>query len=251
MEFLLTKEEQTRSKTYGGLGSKMHTALHEVLGHASGKIEAGVGTPKETLKNYRSALEEGRADLFALYYILDPKMVELGLVPSDEVGKTEYDTYITSGIMYQLRRLKLGEVIEESHMRNRAMVARWAYEHGKEDNVIEKVIQSGKTYFKINDYQKLRDLFGQLLREVQRIKSQGDFEAARALFEDYGVQVDRELHQEVIDRAAILKGAPYGGFINPKLVPVMENDQIVDVRVEYPDDFAEQMMEYAKDYSNL
>jgi dipeptidyl-peptidase-3 len=250
-EFMLTEEERARAKEHGGLADKMHTALHEVLGHASGRIEPGVGTPKETLKNYRSALEEGRADLFALYYILDPKMVELGLVPSDEVGKTESDTYITNGIMYQLRRLQLGEKIEESHMRNRAMVARWAYEHGKKDNVIEKVIQDGKTYFKINDYEKLRDLFGQLLREVQRIKSQGDFEAARALFEDYAVQVDQELHQEVLDRVATFKGSPYGGFINPRLVPVIANDEIVDVRVEYPDDFTDQMLEYAEWYGNL
>jgi len=250
-EFLLTKEEQNRAKQHGNLGSKMHTALHEVLGHASGRIEPGVGTPKETLKNYRSAMEEGRADLFALYYILDPKMVELGLVPSDEVGKTEYDTYITNGNMYQLRRLQLGEVIEESHMRNRAMVARWAYEHGKADNVIVKVNQDGKTYFKINDYQKLRDLFGQLLREVQRIKSQGDFEAARSLIEDYAVQVDADLHQEVLDRVETLGGAAYGGFINPRLVPVMINEEIVDVRVEYPNDFTEQMLEYSEHFGNL
>ena len=249
-EFLL-EEESARAKMHGSLSSNMHTALHEVLGHASGKIEPGVGTPKETLKNYRSAMEEGRADLFALYYILDPKMVELGLVPSDEVGKSEYDTYITNGIMYQLRRLQLGEVIEESHMRNRAMVARWAYEHGKEENVIEQVKKDGKTYFKINDYQRLRELFGELLREVQRIKSQGDFEAAKALIEDYAVQVDQELHQEVLDRVSTFKGAPYGGFINPRLLPVIENEEIVDVRVEYPDDFTEQMLEYSEWYGNL
>jgi dipeptidyl-peptidase-3 len=249
-EFLL-EEESDRVKIHGSLSSNMHTALHEVLGHASGKIEPGVGTPKETLKNYRSAMEEGRADLFALYYILDPKMVELGLVPSDEVGKSEYDTYITNGIMYQLRRLQLGEEIEESHMRNRAMVARWAYEHGKGENVIERVKKDGKTFFKINDYQRLRELFGELLREVQRIKSQGDFEAAQALIEDYAVQVDPELHKEVLDRVSTFKGAPYGGFINPRLLPVIENEKIVDVRVEYPEDFTEQMLEYSEWYGNL
>ena len=250
-EFLLSDEQKQRAEQHGSLADKLSTALHEVLGHASGKIESGVGTPKETLKNYRSALEEGRADLFALYYILDPKLVELGLVPSDEVGKTEYDTYITNGIMYQLRRLQLGEDIEESHMRNRAFIARWAYENGKDDGVIEKVQRDGKTYFLINDYQKLRELFGELLREVQRIKSQGDFEAAKALIEDYGVKVEPELHKEVLDRVSTLKGAPYGGFINPRLLPVIENDQIVDVRVEYPDDFTQQMLEYAEQYGNL
>ena len=206
-EFLLSNEQKQRAAQYGGLADKMHTALHEVLGHASGKIEPGVGTPSETLKNYRSALEEARADLFSLYYIVDPKLVELGLATSDELGKTEYDTYITNGIIYQLRRLQLGDDIEQAHMRNRAMVARWAYEHGKEDNVIEKVVKDGKTYLIINDYQKLRDLFGQLLREVQRIKSQGDFDAAKKLFEDYGVKVDQELHKEVLDRVATLEGS--------------------------------------------
>ena len=250
-EFALTQEEKDRAKEFGALAGKLHTALHEVVGHASGQLEPGVATPKETLKNYRSALEEGRADLVSLYYIVDPKLQELGLVPSDEVGKAEYDSYIRNGMMVQLRRLQPGEVIEESHMRNRAMVARWAYENGKPDNVIEKVVQDGKTYYRINDYDQLRELFGQLLREVQRIKSQGDYQAGRDLIENYGVQVDAELHAEVLERSAALKSAPYGGFINPKLVPIMEGDAVIDVRLEYPADFTEQMLYYSENYSNL
>ena len=250
-EFALTQEEKDRAKEFGALAGKLHTALHEVVGHASGQLEPGVATPKETLKNYRSALEEGRADLVSLYYIVDPKLQELGLVPSDEVGKAEYDSYIRNGMMVQLRRLQPGEVIEESHMRNRAMVARWAYENGKPDNVIEKVVQDGKTYYHINDYDQLRELFGQLLREVQRIKSQGDYQAGRDLIENYGVQVDAELHAEVLERSAALKSAPYGGFINPKLVPIMEGDAVIDVRLEYPADFTEQMLYYSENYSNL
>ena len=250
-EFALTQEEKDRAKEFGALAGKLHTALHEVVGHASGQLEPGVATPKETLKNYRSALEEGRADLVSLYYIVDPKLQELGLVPSDEVGKAEYDSYIRNGMMVQLRRLQPGEVIEESHMRNRAMVARWAYENGKPDNVIEKVVQDGKTYYRINDYDQLRELFGQLLREVQRIKSQGDYQAGRDLIENYGVQVDAELHAEVLERSAALKSAPYGGFINPRLVPIMEGDAVIDVRLEYPADFTEQMLYYSENYSNL
>ncbi len=250
-EFALTQEEKDRAKEFGALAGKLHTALHEVVGHASGQLEPGVATPKETLKNYRSALEEGRADLVSLYYIVDPKLQELGLVPSDEVGKAEYDSYIRNGMMVQLRRLQPGEVIEESHMRNRAMVARWAYENGKPDNVIEKVVQDGKTYYRINDYDQLRELFGQLLREVQRIKSQGDYQAGRDLIENYGVQVDAELHAEVLERSAALKSAPYGGFINPRLVPIMEGGAVIDVRLEYPADFTEQMLNYSENYSNL
>ncbi len=250
-EFFLTKELQDRQRAHSGLAGKMSTALHEVLGHASGQLEPGVGTPKETLKNYRSALEEGRADLFALYYITDPKLMELGLIETEDVGKAAYDNYITNGILYQLRRLQPGEVIEESHMRNRAMIARWAYANGQADNVIEEVKQEGKTYYVVNDYGRLRELFGELLREVQRIKSQGDFEAAKALFEDYGIQVDPVVHQEVLDRVSTFAGAPYGGFLNPKMVPIMEGDEIVDVRVEYPDDFTAQMLEYSEVYGNL
>ncbi len=251
-EFAWDETEIERSEKYGEIGDKMHTALHEVIGHASGRIEPGVGTPTETLKNYRSALEEGRADLVALYYMMDPKLVDLGLIPNLEVGKEEYDGYIRNGMMLQLRRLEPGKQIEESHMRNRQMIARWAYEKGMKDNVIEKKVRDSKTYFVINDYDKLRELFGELLREVQRIKSQGDFEAGKALIENYGVKVDPELHQEVLTRYATLKSSPYSGFINPELVPVTDADgNITDVKVEYPDDFAAQMLGYSERYGFL
>lgn len=251
-EFAYSEEEIERAKEYGDLGDNMHTAMHEVIGHASGKINEGIGTPKETLKNYASALEEGRADLVALYFLMDQKLVELGLIPNLEVGKEEYDGYIRNGLMMQLRRLKLGDDIEEAHMRNRQMIAKWVYEKGKADNVIERKERDGKTYFVINDYEKLRDLFGQLLREIQRIKSEGDYEAGKNLIENYGVKVDQDLHKEVLDRVAKLKSAPYGGFINPKLVPITDEDgTITDVKVEYPDDFTQQMLYYSDTYSNL
>lgn len=251
-EFAYDEAEIKRVKEYGGLGDKLHTALHEVVGHASGQIEAGVGTPKETLKSYASTIEEGRADLVALYYLMDTKLVELGLMPSLEVGKAAYDDYIRNGLMTQLRRIKAGKDIEESHMRNRQFVALWAYEMGKEENVIEKVVKDGKTYFKINDYDKLRTLWGKLLKEVQRITSKGDYKAASELVENYGVKVDQDLHNEVLSRAAKLNIPPYGGFINPKLVP-LTNDagEITDIKVEYPADFTEQMLEYGEKYSFL
>lgn len=251
-EFAYDEAEIKRVKEYGGLGDKLHTALHEVVGHASGQIEAGVGTPKETLKSYASTIEEGRADLVALYYLMDTKLVELGLMPSLEVGKAAYDDYIRNGLMTQLRRIKAGKDIEESHMRNRQFVALWAYEMGKEENVIEKVVKDGKTYFKINDYDKLRTLWGKLLKEVQRITSKGDYKAASELVENYGVKVDQDLHNEVLSRAAKLNIPPYGGFINPKLAPVTNDaGEITDIKVEYPADFTEQMLEYGEKYSFL
>lgn len=250
-EFTYDETRLARAKEHGALAHKLHVDMHEVIGHASGQIEDGVGTTKETLKSYASALEEGRADLVALYYAMDPKLVELGLMPSLEVGKAEYDSYIRGGLMVQLARLELGEQIEESHMRNRQMVAAWAYEKGKPDNVIEKRVKDGKTYFVINDYDKLRELFGQLLREVQRIKSQGDYAAGKALIETYGVKVDRALHEEVKRRYAALDIAPYSGFMQPKLVPIMEGDAIVDVKIEYPDDFTAQMLEYGETFGFL
>ena len=251
-EFALTEVEVERSKKYGELAGKMHTALHEVVGHASGQLNPGVGTPKETLKNYKSTLEEGRADLVALYFIMDPKLVELKLIPSLEVGMAEYDSYIRNGMMVQLRRIKPGNDIEESHMRNRQLVASWAYENGKSDNVIEKVRVDGKTYFEINDYEQLRILFGELLREIQRIKSEGDYDAGRELVEKYGVKVDQKLLKEVHQRSEKLNIAPYGGFINPLLVAKYDKDgNIIDVKVEYPEDFTEQMLDYGLRYSLL
>lgn len=236
---------------YAGLADKLHTDMHEVIGHASGQIEAGIGQPHETLKNYASALEEGRADLVALYYLMDKKLVELGVMPSLEYGKASYDEYITKGLMVQLSRLKLGDIIEEAHMRNRQMVALWAYEKGKADNVIEKKVENGKTFFVINDYLKLRVLFGELLKELQRIKSQGDYKAGKALIENYGVKVDLALHKEVLERYKKLEMAPYQGFIQPKLIPVIENGKITNVTVEYPKSFTNQMLEYSKNYSFL
>jgi dipeptidyl-peptidase-3 len=251
-EFCHSEEEIKLAEEHGTLAGKMHTALHEVIGHASGKINDGVGTPKETLKNYSSTLEEARADLVGLYYIMDQKLIDLGLVPSLDVAKAEYNGYIRNGMMLQLRRLEPGAVLEEAHMRNRQLVASWAYEKGMDENVIEKVQKEGKTYFVVNDYVKLRALFGELLKEIQKIKSEGDYEAGKNLVENYGVQVDQELHKEVLARSEKLNIPPYGGFINPRLVPVTDDaGNITDVKVEYPDDFTGQMLEYADKYAFL
>ncbi len=250
-EFSYTDEQKARNKKHGGLAALLHTDLHEVIGHASGQINDEVGTPKETLKSYSSTLEEARADLVAAYFILDPKLVELGVMPSLEVGKAEYDVTIRNGLMTQLYRLKPGDDIEEAHMRNRQLIAGWVYERGLEDNVIEKIVEDGKTYFVIRDYDALRVLFGELLREIQRIKSEGDYEAGKALVETYGVKVDPALHKEVLARIEPLNIAPYSGFMQPRLVPVEENGEIVDVLVEYPDNFTDQMLEFEKNYSFL
>lgn len=250
-EFAYNDEQKKRAKEYGVLAGNLHTALHEVIGHASGQLNPGVANPSETLKNYASALEEARADLVALYFILDPKMVEIGVMPSLEVGKAEYDGYIRNGMMLQLRRLDEGANIEQAHMRNRQLVATWVYERGKPENVIEKKVEDGKTYFVINDYEKLRELFGELLKEIQRVKSEGDYEAGKALIENYGVEVDQKLWAEVQKRYEKIDSAPYSGFIQPKLVPVMEDGKITDVKVEYPKDFVEQMLYYGKEYSFL
>lgn len=250
-EFAYTPEEIRLSEAYSPVSGKLMTSLHEVIGHASGKLNPGVGTPKETLKNYASTLEEARADLVALYYIADAKLVEMGVMPNMDVGKAAYQGYIRNGLMLQLRRLEPGAVIEESHMRNRQLVASWAFEKGHAENVIEKKVEEGKTFYVVNDFDKLRTLFGQLLREIQRIKSEGDYQAGHDLVENYGVQVDKAIHDEVLARSEKLNIAPYGGFINPRLVPVMDGDNIIDIEATYPDDFTKQMLNYSKQYSNL
>ena len=250
-EFAFTTEEILRSRTHSEQAGDLHTDMHEVIGHASGLINEGVGTTRETLRQYASTLEEGRADLVALYYIMDPMLIEIGVMDSLDVGRTEYDSYIRGGAMLQLYRLQPGELVEEAHMRNRQLVALWSYEEGLEENVIERVIRDGKTFFVVNDYEKLREIFGRLLQEIQRIKSEGDFEAARELVENYGTQVDEELHAEVLQRYATLDVAPYSGFINPRVVADDENGVVSNVRIEYPNDFMSQMLEYAADYSFL
>ena len=250
-EFALNDTVAQRMKKWGALAADLHTDMHECIGHASGQINPGVETTDKTLKNYASALEEGRADLVALYYIMDQKLIDIGVMPSLEVAKTQYDSYLMGGLMTQLTRLKLGDQVEEAHMRNRQMIARWVYEKGKRDSVVQFVKRDGKTYVQINDYNKLRNLFGQLLREIQRVKSEGDFTAGKNLIENYGVKVDLALHKEILERYKKLNVKPYKGFIQPRLVAVMSGDKITDVKIEYPTSFYEQMMEYAKKYSFL
>jgi len=252
-EFVNDDEEFELEEKYGKTADKLHTALHEVIGHASGQLNPGVGETKETLKNYASTLEEGRADLVGLYYLYNPKLQELGLVDDwKKVGMAAYDGYIRNGLMTQLIRLNLGDNVEESHMRNRQWVSAWVFEKGKKDNVIEKITRDGKTYYNINDYEKLHELFGQLLRETQRIKSEGDYAAVEALVEGYGVKVDQTIHKEILERNKQFTSAPYSGFVNPLIVPKMdENGEIESFSIEQPGSFEEQMMNYAKNYSNL
>ncbi len=251
-EFAHDDEEIERSIKYAKIGSKMHTAMHEVIGHASGQINPGVGTPKETLKNYSSTLEEARADLVALYFLMDKKLVDLGLIESLEVGKAEYDGYIRNGMMVQMRRLEPGADIEEAHMRNRQLVASWAMEKGAEANVIERIERDGKFFFEINDYEKLRVLFGDLLREIQRIKSEGDYEAGKSLVENYGVKVDQDVHTQVLERSEALNIPPYNGFVNPILTAVKDAEgNITDVTFSQPESFEAQMLYYSKNYGFL
>ncbi|MEO6682329.1 MAG: hypothetical protein ABIN48_05835 [Ginsengibacter sp.] len=250
-EFAVNDSVKERIKKFGDITSDLHTDMHEAIGHASGQINPGVETTDKTLKTYASTLEEARADLVALYYMLDQKLVDIGVMPSIDAGKAEYDSYMMNGLMTQLTRIKPGQNLEEAHMRNRQLNAMWVYEKGKADKVVEFVKKNGKTYVQINDYNKLRQLFGELLREIQRIKSEGDYNAGRSLVETYGVKVDPVLHKEILQRFAVLNIKPYKGFIQPKYVPVMEGDKISDVKVEYPTNFFEQMMEYGKKYAFL
>ena len=248
-EFAWSKEEVERSRKSGHLAGNLTTALHECLGHGSGQLKRGVTA--DSLKNYHSTIEEARADLFALYYIKDQALVKFGLVPDDEVAKAEYDSYIRNGLMTQLVRIHPGKTIEEAHMRDRALIARWVYEKGMDRKIIEKVTRDGKTFFRINDYDGLRAEFGELLKIIQQITSEGDYKAAKNMVETYAVQIDPELHKEVLQRYAKLNIAPYAGFINPVYTLVKEGNKVTDVKIEYPDDFATQMMWYSKKYSFL
>ncbi len=248
-EFAADSAEVELARKYGFLANNIKIDLHECLGHGSGQLNPGVAS--DALKNYQAPLEESRADLFALYYIMDPKMVELGLIPNLDVAKAEYISFIRNGLMTQLVRIQPGKDIEQAHMRNRQLISRWCFENGMEDNVIEQFSKDGKTYCRINHFDKLRSLFGELLREVQRIKSEGDFQAAKALVEKYGVKVDKALHQEMLARYQKLNLSPYSGFINPVLVPVEKDGEMIDVQINYPSDYPAQMMYYSKNYSYL
>lgn len=235
---------------YGGYCDDLHTDLHECLGHGSGRLLDGVDP--DSLKAYGSTIEEARADLFALYYMADEKMLQLGLLPDKNAYKSQYYTYIMNGAMTQLVRIKQGARIEEAHMRNRALIANWCYDKGHDENVIEKVVRGGKTFIRINSYDKLRALFAKLLAEIQRIKSEGDYDTARALVERYAVNIDPELHTEVLERYKRLDLAPYKGFINPVLTPVVDgNGEITDISVDYTETYEEQMMRYGREFGFL
>ena len=248
-EFAWSEEEIALEKKYGALTNDLHTDLHECLGHGSGQLLPG--TSPNALGEYSSALEETRADLFGLYYLADPKMVELGIVPDMEAYKAQYASFIRNGIFTQFTRVELGKKNMESHMQDRKLIAQWCYEKGLADNVIEKKVRDGKTYFVVNDFEALRGLFGDLLAEVQRIKSEGDYQAGKALVETYAVNIDYDLHKEVLERYASLGLKPYGGFVNPDIVPVEEDGKVVDYKIEYADSYLDQMLQYGKKYSTL
>lgn len=248
-EFAWSEEEIAREKKYSAITDEIHTDLHECLGHGSGRTLAGVSP--NALGEYSSTLEETRADLFGLYYIADPKLVELGILPDMEAYKAQYANYIRNGIMVQFNRVELGKKNTEAHMQNRKLIAEWCYEQGRDGNVIEKKVRDGKTYFVVNDFEALRGLFARLLAEVQRIKSEGDYKAGKALVEKYAVDIDPDLHKEVKARYEQLGLKPYGGFVNPEIVPVKRWGKTVDYRIEYTDDYLGQMLEYGKKYATL
>ena len=248
-EFAWSEEEIALEKKYGDVTNDLHTDLHECLGHGSGQLLPG--TSPNALGEYSSALEETRADLFGLYYLADPKLVELGILPDMEAYKAQYSSYIRNGIFTQFTRIELGKKNTEAHMQNRKLIADWCYEKGKAANVIEKKVRDGKTYFVVNDHEALRGLFGDLLAEIQRIKSEGDYEAGKALVETYAVNIDPELHKEVKERYAALDLRPYGGFLNPEIVPVKKGFKVVDYKIVYNDDYVDQMLEYGRKYSTL
>ncbi|RGK21100.1 dipeptidyl-peptidase 3 family protein [Bacteroides intestinalis] len=249
-EFVYSDAELQLIDKYADLTGELHTDLHECLGHGSGKLLPGVDP--DALKAYGSTIEEARADLFGLYYVADPKLVELGLTPNEDAYKAEYYTYLMNGLMTQLVRIEPGNNVEEAHMRNRQLIARWVFEKGAADKVVELVKKDGKTYVVVNDYEKLRELFGELLSEIQRIKSTGDYQGAHDLVENYAVKVDPVLHAEVLERYKKLNLAPYKGFVNPKYEAVVDAaGKITDVKVTYDEGYAEQMLRYSKDYSNL
>ena len=251
-EFAHDQEEIARAEKYAALAGKLHTALHEVIGHASGQINKGIGQPSETLKNYASTLEEARADLVGLYYIMDPKLLEIGLIKTQDVAKAEYDAYLRNGLLAQLQRLEIGKQVEEEHMQNRQLVSSWVFEKGQKENVIAKVVKNGKTYYDIKDYKKLRVLFGQLLREIQRITSEGDYTAGKKLVEGYGVKVNLAIHKEVLERVKPLDLAPYNGFVNPVFIPKTNaKGEIIDVKIKNTQKFEEQMLYYGKKYGFL
>ena len=248
-EFAWSEEEIALEKKYGALTNDLHTDLHECLGHGSGQLLPE--TSPNALGEYSSALEETRADLFGLYYLADPKLVELGILPDMEAYKAQYTSFIRNGIFTQFTRVELGKKNMESHMQDRKLIAQWCYEKGLADNVIEKKVRDGKTYFVVNDFEALRGLFGDLLAEVQRIKSEGDYEAGKALVENYAVNIDYDLHKEVLERYSSLGLKPYGGFLNPEIVPVEKNGEIVDYELVYADGYIDQMLQYGRDYSTL
>ncbi len=250
-EFAYSKKEIEIHNKYGGIASKLHVDLHEIVGHGSGKLANGVADPSETLKSYASTIEEARADLVALYFALDEQLIKWGLMPSIEVGYCEYNSYIRGGLLTQLVRVEEGKNIEESHMRNRQLIVKWAFEQAEPLNIIEKITKEEKTYFVINDYLGLQKIFGRLLKEVQRIKSEGDYTAAQNLVENYGVKVDPNIHKEVLQRWKKLNIAPYAGFINPQYKLVEKERKIEDVIIEYPDNFTKQMLYYGQNYSAL